>query len=265
MFHFLHQVIDWIGANWSAGSSGLGSTGSQDILHLLVGHVLVCVYSLAIALVISLPLSLWLGHTGKGGFLAINVTNVGRALPSIAVLILAAQTSLGVGIKAVIVALVLLSIPPIVTNTYTAIREVDPDAKDAAKGMGMTGFQVLRQVEIPSGMPLIAAGIKTAAVQAVATAALAGYVGYNCLGILINQGLSLGPSLINASVTHGPTGHVELFAGSILVIGLALVTEYGLTGLQRIVTPAGILVAQGARPRRRRPWERPEPDLVAIP
>jgi osmoprotectant transport system permease protein len=238
MFHFLHQVIDWLGGNWS---------GSDGIIHLTLGHVLLCVYALLIAMVLALPLSLWLGHTGKGGFVAINVTNIGRALPAFAVLVLAAQSPLGIGIKPALVALVILSIPPIVTNTYTAIREVDPDAKDAARGMGMTGMQVLAQVELPAAIPLIAAGIKTAAVQAVATAALAGFVAYDCLGTLINLGVST-------------NDHVVLFAGSILVVIVALFTEYGLTGLQRLITPEGLRVAQGRRRRR----SRSEPELVTI-
>jgi osmoprotectant transport system permease protein len=245
MFHFLRSVADWFGdgANWS---------GSSGVPHLLVAHILVCVYALLISLAIALPVSLWLGHSGKGGFVAINVTNIGRALPAFAVLVIAAESPLGIGIKPALVALVLLSIPPIMTNTYTAIQEVDPDAKDAAKGMGMTGMQVLSKVEIPASIPLISAGIKTAAVQAVATATLAAFVGYSNLGTLINLGLST-------------ADHTELFAGSLLVVVLALITEYGLSALQRAVTPAGLRVSQGAEPRRRRRIRRSDPDLVAIP
>jgi osmoprotectant transport system permease protein len=247
VFHFLRHVIDWFGdgANWS---------GSSGVPHLLAAHVLVCVYALLIAMAIALPVSLWLGHTGKGGFVAINVTNIGRALPAFAVLVIAAQSpGLGIGIKSALLALVLLSIPPIMTNTYTAIREVDPDAKDAAKGMGMTGMQMLVKVEIPASIPLISAGIKTAAVQAVATATLAAFVGYSNLGTLINLGLST-------------ADHVELFAGSLLVVVLALITEYGLSALQRAVTPKGLRVGQAASGTRRRWLRRSDPrDLVAIP
>jgi osmoprotectant transport system permease protein len=245
MFHFLRSVVDWFGdgANWS------GSSGVPD---LLVAHVLVCVYALLISLVIALPLSLWLGHIGKGGFVAINVTNIGRALPAFAVLVIAAESPLGIGIKPALVALVLLSIPPIMTNTYTAIREVDPDATDAAKGMGMTGMQVLSKVEIPASIPLISAGIKTAAVQAVATATLAAFVGYSNLGTLINLGLST-------------ADHTELFAGSLLVVALALITEYGLSALQRVVTPKGLRVDQGAKAPRHRRLRGGDPALVTIP
>jgi osmoprotectant transport system permease protein len=227
VLHFLRQVIDWFGdgANW---------TGSQGVPELLLGHVELCLYALLISLAVALPLGLWLGHTGKGGLVAINVTNVGRALPAFAVLVIAAQSPLGIGLKPALAALILLSIPPILTNTYTAIREVDPDAKDAAVGLGMSGPQVLRQVEIPASIPLIFAGIRTAAVQAVATATLGGFVAYDCLGTLINEGLAV-------------DDQVEIFCGSLLVVVLALGTEYGLAALQRVVTPAGLRVDQSHR------------------
>jgi osmoprotectant transport system permease protein len=238
VFHFLRQVIDWFGngANW---------TGSQGVPELLLGHVELCLYALLISLAVALPLGLWLGHTGRGGTVAINVTNVGRALPAFAVLVIAAQSPLGIGLKPALAALILLSIPPILTNTYTAIREVDPDARDAAVGMGMSGMQVLRQVEIPSSIPLIFAGIRTAAVQAVATATLGGFVAYNCLGTLINEGLAV-------------NDQVEIFAGSLLVVALALGAEFSLSGLQRIVTPAG-LRADGPSPSWWRKDPTPEP------
>ena len=137
-------------------------------------------------------------------------------------------------------ALTLLSIPPILTNCYTAIRGVADADKDAARGMGMTGMQVLTRVEIPASVPLIFAGVRTAAVQAVATATLAGFVAYNCLGTLINLGVST-------------NDHVELFAGALLVVALALLTEYGLGALQTAITPAGLRVgsADGRRGRLR--------------
>jgi osmoprotectant transport system permease protein len=226
VFHFLRKVADWFGngSNWS------GSTGVPS---LLVGHVEIVVYSLLIAMAIALPLGLWLGHTGRGGFAAINVTNVGRALPAIAVLILAAQW-LGIGREPALVALTLLSIPPILTNCYTAIQGVEPADRDAARGMGMTGMQILTRVEVPASIPLIFAGIRTAAVQAVATATLAGFVAYNCLGTLINLGINTGD-------------HVELFSGALLVVALALITEYGFGALQRAITPAGLRAGGSSR------------------
>lgn len=232
MFHFIRQVIDWYG-------DGTHWKGANGVPSLLVGHIEVVVISLVVAAAIGLPIGLWLGHTGRGGFAAINVTNVGRALPAIAVLILAAQ-ALGIGRTPALVALTLLSIPPILTNCYTAIRGVADADKDAARGMGMTGMQVLTRVEIPASVPLIFAGVRTAAVQAVATATLAGFVAYNCLGTLINLGVST-------------NDHVELFAGALLVVALALLTEYGLGALQTAITPAGLRVgsADGRRGRLR--------------
>jgi|SRR5579875_7391 len=203
-------------------------TGSQGILHRLAQHVEVSAISVAVAAAIALPLALWLGHRGRGGFLAITVANVGRALPSFAVLVVGAAW-LGIGQKPALLALVVLSIPPILTNTYTGVSEVDPDQKDAARGMGMTGWQVLRQVEVPAATPLIFAGLRTATVQCVATATLAAYVGYGTLGQFINEGLA------NAS-----SGQAELFCGGLLVVALALVAELGLAGAQRLATPKGL-------------------------
>lgn len=232
LLHFLRRLVDWFGdgAHWR---------GSDGIPHLLAGHLLLVAISLAIALAISLPVGLALGHTGRGGFLAINVTNIGRALPSLAILVVAVQ-ALGIGRPPAVVAITALSIPPILTNTYTAIRQVDPADRDAARGMGMTGLQVLTRVELPQATPVVFAGIRTAAVQAVATATLAGLVAYDCLGTLIYLGLGSG-------------SNVELCAGAVVVVALALLTEWGLGLLQRALTPAGLRLGEagrrGARPR----------------
>lgn len=246
MLHFLRQVADWYGngAHWK---------GSNGVPSLLVGHVEIVVFSVAIAMAIGLPIGLWLGHTGRGGFAAINITNVGRALPAIAVLILAAQ-AFGIGRTPALIALTLLSVPPILTNCYTAVRGVDPSEKDAARGMGMTGMQILAKVEIPASIPLLFAGIRTAAVQAVATATLAGFVAYNCLGTLINLGVST-------------NDHVELFAGALLVVVLALLTEYGLGAVQKAVTPAGLRIgaSKGSRGHRGRLRLRAADDPIVDP
>jgi osmoprotectant transport system permease protein len=120
------------------------------------------------------------------------------------------------------------------TNTYTAVRQVDRDVIDAARGMGMTGSQILWRVELPTSVPLIAAGVRTAAVQAVATVTLAAYVAYSCLGSLIVEGISV-------------NDHVEIVAGSLLVVALALATELGLGALQRVLTPAGVRMGRAGR------------------
>jgi len=220
MLHFLRELADWYGngANWR---------GSNGVPVLLWATVKIAAEAVLIALAIALPLALVLGHTGRGGFLAINITNVGRALPAIAMLEIGVQF-LGIGERPALLALVVLSLPPIMTNTYTAVRQVDPDIVDAARGMGMTGAQILWRVELPTALPLIAAGVRTAAVQAVATVSLAAFVAYSCLGTLILIGIS------------SANGHVEIVAASLLVMALALLTEVGLAALQRLVTPAGI-------------------------
>ena len=207
-------------------------TGSNGIFHRLGDHVEVSAISVAAALVVALPVALWIGHTGRGGFVAISVANVGRAIPSFAILVVGAAW-LGIGQAPALLALTLLSIPPILTNAYTGISEVDADQKDAARGMGMTGWQVLRMVEIPVAIPLIFAGIRTATVQCVATATLAAYVGYGTLGQFINEGL--------ANAQGG--GNAELFSGGLLVVVLALIAETGIAAVQRAVTPRGLRLA----------------------
>jgi osmoprotectant transport system permease protein len=134
---------------------------------------------------------------------------------------------LGIGSKPAFVALVALAVPPIVTNTYTAIRQVDPDLLDAARGMGMTGPQILRKVEWPVAIPLVFAGIRTAGVQVVATATLAAVIAWGGLGRYIIDGIA-------------QRDHVQVFAGAVLVVVLSVCTEVGLGALQRAVTPAGL-------------------------
>lgn len=233
MAHFLSQLVSWFGdgAHWHS------TNGTPGIPALLVGHVEIVALALAVAMVVALPLGLWLGHTGRAGFAAINITNVGRALPAIAVLVLAAQ-AFGIGRTPALIALTVLSIPPILTNTYTAIQGVAAADTDAARGMGMTEAQILTRVEIPASVPLIFAGVRTAAVQAVATATLAGFVAYDCFGTLINLAISTGD-------------HVTLTAGALLVVALALATEYGLGALQTALTPAGLRLGSGAGRARR--------------
>jgi osmoprotectant transport system permease protein len=219
MLDFLRRLGDWFanGSHWH---------GANGVPELLWATVKISAEAVLIALAVGLPLGLLLGHTGHGGFLALNISNIGRALPAIAVLIIGVQL-LGIGEPPALMALTVLSLPPIMTNTYTAVRQVDPDVKDAARGMGMTGLQVLRRVELPTSVPLIAAGVRTASVQAVATVTLAAYVSYSCLGTYI----------VNGIYEHD---NVQLVAGALLVVVLALSTEVGLGALQRVATPAGI-------------------------
>ena len=211
------RLVDYI-------SSGDNWTGPAGILQRLQEHAVLTGVSVAIAAAIALPLGLALGHVGRGGTLAINVTNAGRAVPTYAVLTLLTLSPVGIGNTSTVIALVLFALPPLVTNSYVGLREVDPEARDAARGMGMSGWQLFRRVELPLGMPLIMAGIRIATVQVVATATIAALVGAGGLGRLITDGLS---------------GHNEgeLLTGAVVVALLALVVESLLAVVQRYVDP----------------------------
>ena len=187
-------------------------------------HLVLSGVSLGVVCVVALPLALWLGHIGKGGALAVNVTNIGRAVPVFAVLVLLAIGPLGLGVRATIVALILFGIPPVLTNAYVGMREVDRDMVEAARGMGMTGWQMLRRVEFPLALPLILTGIRLAAVQIIATATLGAFVLGGGLGRFINSGF-------------GRQDQAELVGGAVLVATLALVVEGCFELLQRRLDP----------------------------
>jgi osmoprotectant transport system permease protein len=191
-------------------------------------HIWLSLAALGVAMLIAIPLGVWLGHRHRGSFVAINVSNIGRALPSLAVISIGLGI-LGIGFTNVMVALVILAAPVMLTNAYVAVDRVDQDAVRAARGMGMTGLQVLTRVELPLALPLMFAGIRTAAVYVVATAPLAALAGGGGLGdIIVNQ------------PTYGPEGVV---AGSLAIAALAFATEGIFALLQYAVTP---------RPLRRR-------------
>ena len=185
-----------------------------------------------IACLIALPVGIGLGHLGRGGGLAVNLANVGRAIPTLGIIILFAVSPLGLTTATLIATLVVFAVPPILANAYVGVASVDRDAKESARGMGMSGGQVLRQVEVPLALPLIAAGIRTSTLQVVATATLAGYTGNGTLGQIVFRGF-------NANLQYLIVG------GAILVAALALVTEVA----QRAVTPAGLRVG-GRAPAR---------------
>ncbi len=188
-------------------------------------HLLLSGASLAIAGALALPLGVWLGHLHRGSFLAVNVANLGRALPSLAV-IAVGFVFLGVGFWSVALALVVLAVPPMLTNAYVAVDGVDPDAVQAARGMGMRPGQVLLRVEIPLALPLVFAGIRTSAVFVVATATIAAVAGGGGLGdIIVNQ------------AGYGLDGVV---GAAICVSLLALAADAALGLVQRLLTPAGL-------------------------
>jgi osmoprotectant transport system permease protein len=216
---FLGQVLQWFldGTHWQ---------GDSGILNRLFEHVSMSAESLAAAALIALPIGIAVGHLGRYGFLAINVSNVGRAVPSFALLVIAVQL-VGIGFWPAFIALVALGIPPIVTNSYVGMREVDADVLEAARGMGMRERAVLLRVELPIAAPLIMAGIRTSAVNIVATATLAALVAWGGLGRFIVDGLAQRDT-------------VQLFAGALLVGLLSVAVEVSLTLLQRFTTPIGL-------------------------
>ena len=215
----IQQTVDWF--TTSAHWHGVGG-----IPHRLTEHVVMSLASVLTALIIGLPIGLILGHIGKGGFLAINVSNIGRAMPSLALLIFGVQI-FGIGAIPPYLALTALAIPPVVTNAYTGIRQVDPEIKEAARGMGMRGSRMLRKVELPMSVPFIMAGVRTAGVQVVATATLAAVVAWGGLGRYVIDGLA-----------QKDTG--QLLGGVVLASVLAISTELVLGLTQRLVTPAGL-------------------------
>jgi osmoprotectant transport system permease protein len=169
------DAIDFVFHAREARSGGTEVGGSQ-LLPLLGKHLELTAASVGIAAAIAIPLALWLGHIGKGQFLATSVSNVGRAVPSLA-LIAFFVAYLGVGFANVTLALVLLAIPPILTNTYVGVRQVDRELVDAARGMGLSGTQVVRRVELPLALPLIFGGLRTSVVNVIATATIAPLAG----------------------------------------------------------------------------------------
>ncbi|MEU8133180.1 ABC transporter permease [Streptodolium elevatio] len=201
----IESAWDWLtdGANWS---------GSDGVWQRLLEHVLLTVGCLAVAAAIALPVALWLGHIGKGGALAVNISNIGRAVPTFAVLALLGLSPLGMGTTTTVVALVLFAIPPILTNAYVGMRGVDREVVEASKGMGMSGTQTLWRVELPLALPLVVTGLRTSAVQVVATATLAALVAGGGLGRIVTAGFQL-------------QDQGQVVAGAFLVAVLALVVE----------------------------------------
>ena len=213
------DVFQWLTdpAHWS---------GSGGILVRTFQHVWYSLVATGIATAIALPIGVFIGHTGRGALVAVNLTNLGRAIPTLGIIILVFQLA-GYGFVPVLVALVAVAVPPIVTNSYIGVRSVDPEVRESAEGMGMRGRQVLWQVELPVAMPLIMAGIRTSTVQVVATATLAAYVGLGGLGRYLIDGLS-------------QRDLAQVVGGAILVALLALATELVLGRVQALVVSPGL-------------------------
>ena len=210
--------------------------GSDGIPTRLGEQVQVSVESILIGAAIALPIGIVLGHYGRFGNLAINISNVGRAVPSFGIIVIA-FLAFGLGDGPIILALTALAIPPMVTNSYVGLREVDPDIREAARGMGYRELAQLLRVELPLAVPLIMAGVRTSAVQVVATATLAAVVAGGGLGRFIIDGLAR-------------SDYPRLVAGALLVAALALATELLLAGLQRLLVPRGIRLLSSPATRR---------------
>ncbi len=218
----LAQALRWLNdpLNWQ---------GTHGVPALTAEHLTMSVVAVVAAAAVALPLGVWLGHRGRGAGPVVVATNTTRALPTLALLFIFASSGLGFGNVPTVVAAAVFALPPILANTVTGVASVNPAVRDAARGMGMSGTRSLLQVELPLAVPLVAAGLRTAAVQVVATVPLAALVGGGGLGTIIVTGF--------ATRRFG-----EVLAGALLVAVLSLLVE-GLTALgQRAVTPRGLLV-----------------------
>jgi len=221
---------------WVYLNDPLNWTNQGGILDRLGEHLTISAAAVAIGCVVAWPLGVWLGHSGRGGGFVVLISDLTLAIPTIALLTILPLTALGFGKPPIIAALAVFAIPPLLANAYTGIRQVDPETRDAAKGMGLSGVQVLRRVELPLSVPYLAAGFRTAAVQVVATTALASYVNGGGLGQIIASGFGLGIAAAGG----------QILAGGVLVAALALAVEGILALVERLITPAAL------RPARRK-------------
>jgi osmoprotectant transport system permease protein len=227
MVNYFGYLFD--GANWAWSTSG-------SIPHLLIQHIEYTLVAVLISAAIALPVGLLIGHTNRGAFLAINIGNAGRSLPTFGLLSLMV-TLVGIGTLPVLVALVVLAVPPILAATYAGIRSVDRSAVDAAVGMGMRPRQVLFRAEVPMALPLIISGLRSATLQVCATATVAAYVGFGGLGRLLIDGLSF-------------NAYDQVFAGAVLVALLAIAFDLLGAATERAVVSPGV---RGRSEKRTRP------------
>jgi osmoprotectant transport system permease protein len=222
------DAFDFIFHTRESQVGGVQVGGFDQVLEFTWEHVKLSGAAILIACAVSIPIGLVLGHAGRGELLAISVSNIGRAVPSLA-LVAFFVAYIGVGFTNVTLALVLLAIPPILTNTYVGVRQVDPEVIDAGRGMGLTAPQVVRRIELPLALPSIFGGVRTSAVNVVATATIAPLAGV----------LTLGDFILSANV-YGQDGRL---AGAILVALLAVAVELAFATLQRAVSPKGLKVS----------------------
>jgi osmoprotectant transport system permease protein len=232
--HAFGELVRWFsdGQHWS---------GPGGVPIRVLEHVEISAAGVALALLVAIPVGLLIGHRHRGQFVAVSIANLGRAIPSFAILSIVFQLMLhyvgrrAFGFWPTVISLFLLAVPPILTNTYVGVEGVDRDTVEAARGMGMTGGQILSRLEVPLAIPLMIAGIRTAAVQVVATATLAALIAGGGLGRYIIDGFAQGDT-------------PQVLAGAVLVAVLAIVTEVGFGVLERAVSPR--TSSQGWRRRR---------------
>ncbi|MET8583720.1 ABC transporter permease [Streptomyces collinus] len=214
--------MNTLGAAWDWLTDPAHWSGDDGIRHRLLQHLLLVAVCLAVSCLIALPVALVLGHLGRGGALAVNISNAGRAVPTFAVLVLLLLTPVGRwGEGPAVVALVLFAVPPLLTNAYVGMREVDRSVVRAARGMGMTGRQTLLRVELPLARPMVLTGVRTAAVQLVATATIAALAGGGGLGRIITAGFNLAST-------------PQVVAGALLVAVFALLVEGVFAAAERL-------------------------------
>jgi osmoprotectant transport system permease protein len=211
--------------------------GPKGVPHLTYEHLYITFFAVLFGALVAMPPALALGHTGRGGGFTVAITNVSRAIPTLALLTIFAATAIGFGNRATIIALAVFSVPPLLTNTYVGVRQVDREAVDAARGMGYGELRVLGGVELPMSLPLIFGGLRTAAVSVVATATIAPLAGVESLGTPL--------------VARGVYGSAGQIGAAIAVAVLAVLVEVVFAALQSAVTPRGLKVA-GDRSHRRR-------------
>ncbi|GIF11203.1 ABC transporter permease [Actinoplanes teichomyceticus] len=230
--NYFNEGIVWLNdpLNW---------TNPGGLLDRLTEHLVISLWAVLLGCAVGWPLGIWLGHRGRGGGAVVTVANLTLAIPTLALLTILPLTPLGFGKPPVVVALAVFAVPPLLANAYTGLRSVDPEIRDAGRGMGLSGAQLLRQVELPLAVPYLAAGLRTASVQVVATAALAALVNGGGLGQIISAGFGLGMS-------NGGGG--QIVAGGLAVALLALLVEGLLALLQRLVTPPALRVRGRRRP-----------------
>lgn len=219
-----------IGDVWDFLTTGEHWTGSTGIAARGGAHLWISFVALAISSIVAIPLALWLGHRRRLPGISVAIANLGRALPTFAIIALVLPISIalgfGLGFWPTCIALVALGIPPLFTNTYAGIYGTDTAMLEAARAIGMTDVQILRGVEIPSALPLMITGLRISAVQIVATATLGALVGYQCLGSFIIEGL--------AQPTRAQT---RLITGAVLVAMISIIIDVVITRMERVVIP----------------------------